>query len=599
MAQGFLDVSELSFDGIKNNLKIYLKNQAQFQDYDFEGSNLSALLDVLSYNTYMNSYYLNMVGSEAFLDTAQIKSSVVSHAKELNYVPRSTSSARVQVVFNVNTGTDAPNFVIIPAFYTLKTVIDNSTYDFSTSEPVVIYPQNGVYSSDPVTVYEGKIVTEYFTAGIDARYTLQSEYLDTSSIQVYVTQSATNQTTTQFKFAESLVGVTSTDPVFFVQGFKDNQYEIVFGDGTAGLGLEAGNIIKVVYRSSNGAAGNRAGNFSTTTKINNLYNVTVTTVGGAISQGGAVAETIESIRYYAPRHFTTQFRAVTKEDYINLIREKYPQIQTVNVYGGEEANPPQYGKAIISLIPNSTVPFVSDALKADIITYLKTRSLTTDPVIVDPEYMYVEINADVLFDPTLTTKSYQTLQSEINSQIKLYSDNNLTEFGNDLRKSKLASYIDTADVSIVSNQTTLRAIHRITPTKTTSNYIKFSFESALKRPILTPYVVGEQEVIKSSAFSYYNTSSGQIVNAYLSDDGAGKLRIYYIGPLSPVTILESNIGTVDYKTGTLTFNITVQDYINYISIFSIFNTDDIIVNNTKFIKIDYNNVNVNLSVYKP
>ena len=370
--QGFLDVSELSFDGIKNNLKTYLQNQAIFSDYNFEGSNLSALLDILSYNTYMNSYYLNMVGSESFLDTSVIKSSVISHAKELNYVPRSRASAKAKVTFNINSGAASPQFIIIPENYVVKTTVDNITMDFTTDEPIVIYPQNGLYISDPSFIYEGKIVNEYFTVNTGTRFTLKSEYVDTNSIKVYVQTSTNDTTTVEYTLAESLIGISNQSKSFFIQGYKSNQYEIIFGDDVSGKAVNIGNIVRIKYRSTNGVLGNRASSFASTSLIDNLYNMSLTVQ--TIAADGAEAETLESIKFYAPRHFTTQYRAVTRDDYINLIRERYPQIQTVNVYGGEEADPPQYGRVLISLIPNSTAPLVSDELKEDIISYLKKKS---------------------------------------------------------------------------------------------------------------------------------------------------------------------------------------------------------------------------------
>lgn len=590
----FLDVTELSFDGIKNNLKQYLKNQAIFKDYDFEGSNLGALLDILAYNTYMNSYYLNMVGSEAFLDSSIIRSSVFSHAKELNYVPRSKTSSRAKLTFTVNTGGATPRFVVIPKYYTVKTTVDNVTMDYTTNEPIVIYPSNGVYASEPTFVYEGKIVTETFTVTAGKRFTLSSENIDTNSLSVVVQNSSTDLTTAEFTKVDNIVGIKFDSKVFFVQGYKSNQYEIVFGDGVTGFAPSIGNIVKVTYRSTNGELGNGASVFTTSTKINGLYTVTATT--NTIAADGTDAETTDSIKFYAPRHFTTQFRAVTRDDYVNLIRQKYPQIQTVNVYGGEEADPPQYGRVIISLVPNSTVPIVSDELKEDIKAYLKTKSITTEPIILDPEYIYAEVVTTVNYDPNLTNQTPSALTTLVKNTIKSYDSTYLVEFGDDLRKSKLTSLIDSADPSFISNQTSLRAVYRINPIRTTLNKYNFSFNNALDRPpnYAYKYNPGDPLVINSSKFTYYNSNNGVYYDAYIGDDGAGKLILYYVSAVNPIQVLNSDIGTVNYATGELKFNFTPYDFINYIDIYARYASDDILVSNTKFLKIDYSKINVTL-----
>jgi len=591
----FLNVSELSFDGIKNNLKTYMKNQAVFADYDFEGSNLGALVDILAYNTYMNSFYLNMVGSESFLDSSVIKSSVVSHAKELNYVPRSKTSARAKVTFTINTGGAAPRFVVIPENYSVKTTVDGINMDFTTSEAIVVYPSNGQYVSDQVYVYEGKIVTETFNVTSDTRFTLQSENVDTNSIRVYVQNSSTDTTTVEYTLAENLVNVNAQSKVFFIQGYKSNQYELVFGDGVAGKAISVGNVVKVKYRSTNGTTGNKASVFSASAKINGLYTVTVTT--NSIASDGALAETTDSIKFYAPRHFTTQYRAVTRDDYVNLIRARYPQIQTVNVYGGEDADPPQYGRVLISLIPNSSIPFVSDELKSDIINYLKTKSITTEPIIVDPQYLYVDVSSLVFYDPSATTKTQGALTTLAKNAIQNYNNTYLTEFGNDLRKSKLQAMIDSADSSFVSNQTQLRASYKIKPIRTINNKYYINFGNALSRTNYYGYNPGDERVINSSAFKYYRADTGIVYDAYISDDGNGKLIVYYISANNPYEILNSNIGTIDYSTGKLSFDITVQEYINSIDISAKLLYDDITVNNTIFLAIDFSKINVTLQVY--
>ena len=591
---GFLNVSELSFDGIKNNLKLFLQSRPEFLDYDFEGSNLSTLLDIMSYNTYMNAYYLNMIGSESFLDTAQIKSSIVSHAKELNYIPRSRSSSKAIVSFTVNTGVDNPPVVILPKFFAVKASVNNTSMDFTTDSTVTIYRgTNGSYTSSPVPVYEGKIVQEFFTYPYDTKFILQSTNIDTSSIAVNVTNSSTDHSNTNYTYAESLIGLTSSSTVFFVQGYNNDQYEVVFGDGVFGKALSPGNVINVTYRSTNGELGNKVYAFSSPNKIDN-YSVTVSTNVPAAS--GTERESVDSIKFYAPRHYTTQNRAVTKDDYINLIREKYPQIIAINVYGGEETIPPAYGKAIISMVVGGSNPIVPDDLKADIVSYLQTKSFTTLPVIVDPVFIYAEILVNVYYNPSLTTKSVQQLKTDVQKQINQYQVDYLADFGADVRKSKLSSYIDSADASIVSDDLNLRAIYKIKPRRTVQEIYDFSFENALNRPIKYAYNKKETPVIISSTF-YYDNNGVLVTNAQLADDGNGVLVTYYTLNDGTKVILDSAAGTVNYDTGELKFNITAYDYAVSIDIFAKFLNADIIVKSNKYLEIDFTKLQINILPY--
>lgn len=588
---GFLSVSELSFDGIKNNLKSFLKAKTDFKDYDFEGSNLSALLDVLSYNTYMNAYYLNMVGSEMFLDTAQIKSSVVSHAKDLNYVPRSRTSARAKVTFTINTGNAVPPYVIIPENYTVRTSYGGVNYSFTTDADIVVTNVGGVYTSGPVFVYEGAVAEEFFTVSANTKYILSSDNVDTNSVKVTVIKSSTDNSNAVYQQAENIYGLTSTSNVYFVQGHGTNQYEVVFGDGVSGRALVGGNIVKVKYRSTNGEAGNKASTFATTSLVDG-YPISVVT--NVVASDGSDRETVESIRTFAPRHYATQNRAVTRDDYITLVRERYPQIKTVNVYGGEDATPPQYGKVIITAIPYGSAPILSTELKQDIITFLTGKSITTEPLIYDPEYLYAEVITNVYYNPNVTTKTALQLRTDVFNQIKQYDTDNLNNFGDDIRKSKLSTYIDNTDPSIVSNDLALRAIYKIAPQRSTNNVINFSFSNPIYNPIARSYAAGEVESVRSDTFSY--VASNTIYTARLSDDGQGKLRLYYSSPNLPVNILEENIGTIDYATGDVTLALNPYNYGDVINIYAKLNTADIsIIKPTKFLKIDYNKIAITLT----
>ena len=582
---GFLSVSDASFDGIKNNLKNFMKSKTEFQDYDFEGSNLNAMMDVLSYNTYINSFYLNMIGSEMFLDTVQMKDSAVSHAKELNYFPRSRTSAKALVTFTINTGAETPSSVVIPENYMVRAKSDQTYLDFTTDEDIIVYNVNGLYSTGPVYIYEGKIVTEYFTVETGKKFILQSENIDTNSLKVTVIKSEIDSSNTVYAYSDTILGIDGNSEVFFIQGYKENQYEIIFGDGITGKKLTNGNIVKVKYRSTNAELGNRVSNFSITQKIEGRYDVFVST--NAIAVDGSEREDTESIKFYAPRHFTTQNRTVTKDDYINIIRNQFPQIKTVGVYGGEDAVPPQYGKVIITPIPYGTVPFVSSQLKRAIVSFLSTKTLTTEPLIYDPEYLYLKIVSNVSFNPSLTSKSSTQLISDITHKIKEYDNLYLTEFGNDFRKSKLMAMIDSTDQAIVSNDTAVRMVYKITPVKGISQRYEFSFSNALYRPVQYEYKPLEQEVFQSSTFTYIKNNVAY-TNALIVDDGIGNLNLVYTSNGIRI-ILEKNIGTIVYRTGNVKLDINPYDYTE-LAFFARPNASDINVNESKFLRIDYSKI---------
>lgn len=590
---GFLSVSDASFDGIKQNIKTFIKAKTEFKDYDFEGSNLSSLIDVMSYNSYMNAFYLNMIGSEMFLDTTQMKESAVSHAKELNYLPRSRTSARALVTLSISVPiNDTPSSLTIPEGYTLKATIDQKSIDFTTNEDIIVFGKRDTagqisYSSGRIYVYEGKNVTEYFTVDTSStKYILQSENIDTNSIKVTVIKSETDSSNSAYSHAESLYGLNGSSEVFFIQGYKENQYELVFGDGVCGKSLVNGNIVKVKYRSTNGELGNRVSNFSATSQINGKYNINITT--NVIATDGSEREDIESIKFYSPRHFTTQSRAVTKDDYTTLIRNKFPQIKTVGVYGGEDAVPPQYGKVIITPVPYGNIPFISSQLKRSIIDYLLTKTLTTEPIIYDPEYLFLKILTVVSYNPSLTEKSENQLKSDVLNKIQEYDSIHLTEFGSDFRKSKLMSVIDSVDPSIISNDTVVRLLYKITPLRGRSQKYNFTFANLLYRPVQYVYQSTEQEVLQSSLFTYIKDGR-TFDNVFISDDGIGNLRICY-NLNGERVVLESSIGTIDYLTGTLSFEINPYNYSTSIDFYARPDNSDVTVNENKFLKIDYSKI---------
>lgn len=594
----FLSTNELDFNTIKNNFKTFLESQDQFADYDFDGSNFSVLLDILAYNTYLNSFYLNMVGSEMFLDTAQIKESAVSHAKELNYIPRSRASAEAIVNITIAPN-DSPDSIVIPKNYRFTTAIDNQTYNFYTNEDHIVIANNGVYLSSNVSIYEGRLVTEYFDVGLNTTYVLQSDTIDTRSIQIHVYESNTATTGYTYNQATSLFGLTPTSNVFFIHGYKADQYELDFGNGVTGRSLSAGNRVKVVYRATNGTLGNGASNFNKTSTIQGYSSIAATTVLSA--RNGAERESIDRLKFNAPRFFNTQERAVTSQDYISLTMAKFPQFQAVAAYGGERMNPPQYGKVAISLKPYGTVGIVSDALKAEVVGFLNLKNLTTEPIIVDPDLFYAKINTTVKYNPNVTTLGQQTIKTMVANNIVNFGQSYLNDFGIDFSYSKLTSAIDDTDPSIIGNDTSVKLVKRWSPTAQVTNSISFSYYNELyHEAVLYQLPQGHELTFESSTFKY--VSGNNTYDAYLGDDGLGTIKIYTnqstnnaVANSTTRTLLNDNAGSVNYYTGDVTFTANVDSYVGaYINLKASLLSKDISVERNAFLIVSAQDLTVTL-----
>ncbi len=595
---GFLSTTELDFETIKSNLKTYLKAQDRFSDYDFEGSNINVLLDVLSYNTYLNSFYLNMVGSEMFLDTAQLRESAISHAKELNYIPRSKTSAVAYVDITINTGNATPSFVTIPKNYKFTTIIDSTTLTFSVPADIIVRPIGGVYTASNTAIYEGSLVTEYFTvANTSELYTINSENVDTTSLSVSIYESNTSVTPYIYTEASSLFNLTPTSNVYFIQGYSSNKYQLSFGNDLTGRALSVGNLIKIEYRDTLGERGNGAYSFFKTSTINGYSDISITT--NFVAAEGSERESIESIKFNAPRYFPTQERAVTSQDYIALAKAEFPQLQAVNAYGGEELTPPQYGKVAISVKPYGTTGLISNALKTSIVSFLSGKSLTTEPIIVDPEFFYISVNSSINYDSRLTSKSLLEIKTLAENAILSYGNTNLTEFGSDLRYSKLVSNIDNVDPSVVSNETTLKLVKRWSPIVESLTTNEFSFDNELYHEITLYQLPNNHEhALYTTSFTYTH-SDGLDYNCYIGDDGLGNLRVYNLQNVGGVTtrvVLNSDAGTVNYYTGEVLIKLNPKSYSgSYISIFAVPYNKDIFAVRNKFLLIEATDVLVTVS----
>jgi len=582
-ANSSIVLTQLDFDSYKDSLKTFLKSQDRFKDYDFDGSNLSVLLDVLSYNTYQNAFYLNMVSNEMFLDSAKLRDSVISHAKELNYLPRSfrSSSAVIQLVI---TSTDtAKRSIVIPKGTSFTSRVDDFTYNFSTTENYVITKRtpsgsNLIYESEPIRVYEGSYLSDTYTINYanPLVYKISNKRVDLESVLVTVFED--NGTTIQtYKRATSLFGHDENAKVFFLQPGIGDTYEVVFGDGVVGRKPKNNSACIIEYRSCNGELPNGAFKFINTARIDNEANIVIETITAAAD--GAVAEDLSSIKYNAPRAFTTQERAVTSEDYENLLKANFPEINAVVAYGGEDANPPQYGRIFLS-IDLDEVDGLPKIKEAEYKKFLRSRSsVAIEPLFVSPDYTYLYVNTNIKYNINLTGLNPEDIRTYVIDSILNHASINLNNFGRTLRYSKFIRDVDSAETSIISNETKIELIKYLTPVLSTTvtgsatttsgslvslatsgvvssgQNVTIDFKNPLQNDIPgkgSEYLTGDIHVVSSSTFTYNGLS-----NCRLEDNGDGVMRIVNTAGTNNRTILD--IGTVDYDTGIIrinNFNIT-------------------------------------------
>lgn len=485
-----LRITELDFDSIKTNIKNYLKNQSEFSDFDFEGSGLSVLLDILAYNTHYMGMYVNFVGNEMFLDTAQVRSSLLSLAKLTNYVPTSRRGSVATVDIQVTPGESEDNdlaSLILPQYTRFfGTPIDGISYVFVNTEAYMAEKANGTFQFDNVRLIQGEYSEQVYTVDTEntkRRFTIPTTTLDTSTMIVVVQESEVDDTSTIYTLAGDTNELNSDSTVYFLEESADanGYWTIYFGDGYIGKRPIDGNIVTVSYLDVVAAESNGSRDFTAIDGVGVFSaNVTVTTVDSA--SGGSEKESIEDIRFRAPIHYVTQNRSVTKNDYGVLLLKDYPYIESVAVWGGEENDPPLYGKIFISLKPkeNYSISLIEkERIKEEII---RSRSvLTVFPEIIDPDYTYIKLKTTVNYNPKLTSKTEDELKGIVRNAILSYRNDNLKQFNSVFRKSLLQRYIDTADRSIISDTTDIYLQKRFEPTLNASLNYKFDFKTILSK----------------------------------------------------------------------------------------------------------------------
>lgn len=556
-ANSSIILTQLDFTEYKNSLKAYLKEQDEFKDYDFEGSNLSVMLDILAYNTYQNAFYLNMVSNEMFLDSAKLRDSVISHAKELNYLPRSFTSAKAQIQLRITPTDPNKNSIVIPKGTQFISRVDDFSYTFTTSENLVVTNKaNGAFVSDTITIYEGNYLSDTYVVNYTNPlvYKINNKNVDISSVAVTVLED-NGSVTQEYSRATSLFGHNESSKVFFLQPGIGDTYEIVFGDGVVGRKPKNNSIVIVEYRISNGELPNGAFRFINSGRIDNEPDVVITTVSAAAD--GAVAEDLNSIKFNAPRAFTTQERAVTAEDYENILKANFPEINAVTAYGGEDATPPQYGRIFVS-VDLTDVDGLPKTKEDEYKRFLRSRSsVAMEPLFISPDYTYLKVDSIVKYNINRTGLNPEDIRTYIIDSILNYASENLNSFSKTFRYSKLVQALDATDSSIISNETDINLVKYLTPTLNTALNLTVDFKSPLTQEI--PLLGDEHPIvdvhgITSTAFTYNG-----IQNCVLEDNGDGVVRI--VTPVGANHKKIVDIGTVDYDTGVVRLNnFNIQNY---------------------------------------
>ena len=551
-------LSQLDFNEFKSSLKTYLKEQSEFQDYDFDGSNLSVLLDVLAYNTYQNAFYLNMVGNEMFLDSARLRDSVISHAKELNYLPRSFTSAKANIRLTITPTDVNKNSIVIPKGTTFITRVDDFSYTFNTNENVVITNKvNGSFVSDSITLYEGNYLSDTYAVNYDNPliFKISNKTVDISSVSVTVIED-NGSVNLEYSRATSLFGHDGNSTVFFLQPGVGDQYEVVFGDGIVGRKPKNNSIIIIEYRISNGELPNGAFRFVNAGRIDNEANVAIVTLSAAAD--GAVAEDLNSIKFNAPRAFTTQERAVTAEDYENLLKANFPEINAVTAYGGEDATPPQYGRIFVS-VDLTEVDGLPKIKEEEYRRFLRSRaSVAMEPLFINPDYTYLKVDSTVRYNINRTGRNPEDLRTFAIDSILNYASTNLNSFAKTFRYSKLVQAIDATDDSVISNETDINLVKYLTPELGVPLNLTVDFKCPLTQEI--PLLGDEHPMIDIHGVSSTPFTYTGIQNCVLEDNGDGLMRIVTTAGANHKKIVD--VGTVDYDTGVVRLNnFIVQNYV--------------------------------------
>ena len=614
----FTQFTSLDFDQIKAQIKDFLRSNSNFSDFDFEGSNFSVLIDTLAYNTYINAFNANLVANESLLDSATIRENVVSLARNIGYVPRSRTAAIATInIGDINLGAtndSTPKFLTLRSGLVCVGNVQNTTYRFSIPEEVTSTKVTDIGGTSfaqfetPISVYEGTLLQRVYRvdSSTDQRYIIESPNIDSSTLRVYVKGPLDVGLGRKYSMVDNILNINKNSEIYLAQEVQDEKYEILFGDGLFGRKLENASIITARYIVTDGADGNGPANFSFQgsftksdgTLFNPLDNVTITTVTNA--SNGAEVEDVSSIKYFAPRLYSAQYRAVTPRDYEAIIGTIFPQTESVAVVGGEELDPPQFGKVQISIKPKNGT-FVSDFDKSQIKNKLKNYAIAgINSEIVDLKILYVELNSTIYYNPAQVASS-SDLRTKIISSLNDYSNNvEINKFGGRFKYSKLNTLIDRVDNAITSNITKV--------------IIRRDMKALINQFAQYELCFGNRFYINPAGFNIKST--GFTVNgfsqiAYLTDvpnkDASGNLDGSMKGTLSIVSknnkqqqiVLVKDAGVVDYKKGEVLLNtVNITSTINQNNIVEVQafpESNDVVGLKDLYLSFDVSNTTINMN----
>ena len=610
-----LNFTGLDFEQIKTTLKDYLKSNSDFTDYDFEGSNLSTILNVLAYNTYITSYNANMVSNEVFIDSATLRENVVSLARNIGYLPRSKKAAKATVNFfcDISSVSPAPPTVVLKKGSVVATSkqFNGQSFVFGITEDKSVSVVDGIAQFDEVEVYEGTVIEQSFVYSSRNRFQkfiLSNDGIDLETLKVSVKPSPQSSVSLTYARQDDLFDtnsgstITAASPIYFIQEVEDEQYEIIFGDGIFGKALQDGNEINVSYIKTKGENGNGISNFSFSGKLCYTRNDSTINVTSGISlvtanessSGGQPIESTESIKKYAPQVYATQNRALTANDYEILIPNKiYPEAESISVYGGEDLVPPQYGKVFISIKPR-TGDFVSNAVKENIKRDLKKYSVAgIVPQILDLKYLFIETNSNVYYNVNLA-RNVAAVSSLVKSNIDKYADSaELNKYGARFKYSKFLKIIDQSHESICSNITTIqiRRDLRIAANQFAEYAIDFGNQFHISSM--------EGYNIRSSGFKVIDiVDTVYLFDVPNTDKKTGTISLFTLpgaGNAGPAQVVRRNIGVIDYVKGRITLNpINIvsgksKDNVEILEISAVPESNDVIGLQDLYLQLDQSN----------
>ena len=589
----------LDFDEIKLSIRDYLRANTNFTDYDFEGSNLSIIIDALAYNTYISAYNTNMAANECFLYSSRLRENVVALARNIGYVPRSRKAARAKISFTVS-GLEETSTLTLNAGLICNGAGQNTNYIFSIPEDITVPVTNGVADFSEIQIFEGTFVTQSFTVDTslgNQKYILDNSFIDTSTIKVKVFPSESSTSSVTYQQIDNIVGVTSTSSSYLLQEIEDERYELIFGDNVIAKKLSNDNFIDVSYIVTDGRDGNGASEFSFVGNITNQDGAAIDASLVSLvttdekSRDGDEIESISSIKYYAPRIYSSQYRAVTASDYEAVLGYIYPNVESVTAFGGEEMSPPRFGKVFMSVKPRNG-DFLSDETKRELIQRLKSYAVAgIVPEFVDLKYLFVELETNPYYNPSLNDDP-ENLKTDISNALTQYSRSiDVNKFGGRFKYSKAVSLIDSVDTSITSNITLVK--------------IRRNLKSVLGKFAQYEVCFGNMFHTQESAYNIVSTGftiEGVIGTVYLADEvitrEKGRIFFFTYNEGGTPNIVKKNAGTVDYMHGEIlidTVNILSTVIANdVVEIQAIPHSNDIVGLRDLYIKFDMTNTTINM-----